>query len=295
MTPRLMHPGLVRDLFLKDNLNAQDDRGYTCLHWLVVTGNDRPLRNVLQHGADPTIRDARSLTALDRACKLGRLGMVRTLVQACPANLYARRDVDGRTPLHFANESMQASHMVTLLLELGADVDAPSRLGRTILHESILRGCNAEHLSILLAYGANIQARDVHGWTPLHYAAYLGHVDTVEQLLLYGADAVATDHQGRTPLHVTASKVALPQWDLDVTAMMECNTCSQALKETTEWSRKFGRRTSAEIVPLLLAHGANTWVTDDQNNLTFSLAATVGEVDVTFEILQVAAMEGLFG
>ena len=295
----VVHPSNVRDLFYKPNLNLQDDRGYTCLHWLVDTGNDRPLRGLLEQGANPTLRDAKSLTALDRACKLGRIHMVQALVEACPSNLNGRRDSDGRTPLHFANESMEATTMVTYLLELGADMEAQSRLGRTILHESILRGCRAEHLSFLVACGANLHARDVHGWTPLHYAAYLGHVEMVEQLLQYGANPTATDNQGRTPLHVTASKVILSQWDKDVTAMFECNDCNQLLgkerQELLEWSRKFGRRTSSEIVRLLLENGATTWATDDNDNLTFFLAAQVGEADVTYDILRVAAMEGLFG
>ena len=77
--------------------------------------------------------------------------------------------------------------------------------------------------------------------------------------------------------------------------MMGNMKCSQALLETNEWSRKFGRRSSSEIVRILLAHGATTWVEDKNHDLTFSLAARNGEVDVTFEILQVAVMEGLFG
>jgi len=284
----------VRVLFEK--LNTQDERGYSCLHWLVATGNDRPLPGVLKLGADTTLRDAHSLTALDHACKLGRFHMVQTLVEACPALLYTVRESDGRGPLHFANESTQASEMVMLLLELGADVNARSRLGRTILHESILRGTNDEHVAYLLAYGADIHARDVNGWTPLHYAAYLGQVKMVEDLLYYGADPQATDDCGRTPLHVTSTKVTMPQWDQDTTtAMMSGVECSQALLQTMEWSRKFGRRTSSEIVRTLLAHGATTWVEDKNRDLTFSLAARNGEVDVTYEILQAAAMEGLFG
>ena len=287
----------IRRLFRADNLKAQDERGYTCLHWLVVTGHNRLLYDILQQpNIDPTIRDAQSMTALDHACKLGRLHMTRTLVQAFPHLLHSRRPSDGRTPLHFANESLQPSVMVTCLLELGADINAASTLGRTVLHEAILRGSTVEHLGYLVAYGAHIYARDVHGWTPLHYAAYMGHVDLVEQLLYYGADPQAADEQGRTPLHVTAGKVFLKEWDLDVVAAnLECNEATPALRQATEWSRSLGRRTSSDIVRLLLQHGARTWETDKDQNLTVSLAARTGEVDVTYDILRVAAMEGLFG
>jgi ankyrin repeat protein len=294
----------VRRLFDKDNLNLQDDRGYTCLHWLVVTGNSRLLRSLLEHYQDssvfkPELRDVMSLTALDRACQLGRLHMVQTLVHAFPDSVHDSRSFDGRTPLHFANESVQPSVMVSCLVELGADVNAASRLGRTIWHESILRGYSTEHIQYLIAYGANLHARDINGWTPLHYAAYMGHADIVEQLLLYGANPGATDSQGRTPLHVTASKVVLRDWDQSIVTPRDDlpgnNVCSPKLKQTQEWARNFGRRTSSDIVRMLLQHGARTWEIDTAQNLTFAVAAQAGEVEVSYEMIRVAAMEGLFG
>lgn len=299
-----LHAHDIRRLFDKDNLNRQDDRGYTCLHWLVVTGNNRLLRSLLEHYhgdnvLQPELRDNMSLTALDRACQLGRLHMARTIVRAFPDMIHNSRTSDGRSPLHFANESLQPSTMVTCLLELGADVNVATRMGRTILHESILRGYSTDHIQYLIAYGANLHARDVHGWTPLHYAAYMGHADIVEQLLLYGANPGATDVQGRTPLHITASKVVLQEWDQDiVTASHDLASnavCSPELKQTHEWARNFGRRTPADIARLLLQHGARTWEMDATQNLTFSVAAQAGEVDVSYEIVRVAAMEGLFG
>lgn len=287
----------VRDLFHEGKLNSQDDRGFSCLHWLVVTGNDRQLRKVLLlQGADPSLRDAKSLTALDRACKLGRYHMIHPLVEALPESLNAHRDTDGRTPLHFANESMQAYALVPLLLELGADVEARSRLGRTILHECILRGSDRILMGDLVTrHGANIEARDNHGWTPLHFAAYLGHVDMVKQLLKLGANPRVRDLHGRTPLHLCASKMTVPaQWDQDVTVMLECSSCAQA-QEMSEWARRFCRPKPIEIAMDLVDYGATVWTTDFANNLPFFLAARVEEVDITFAMIQVAAMEGLFG
>jgi ankyrin repeat protein len=40
------------------------------------------------------------------------------------------------------------------------------------------------------------------GWTALHYAAGFGFVDLVEPLLSRGADLEARDDEGRTPLEV---------------------------------------------------------------------------------------------
>jgi len=40
----------------------------------------------------------------------------------------------------------------------------------------------------------------VNGWTPLHYAAYVGHSDVVELLISKGADVGAIDLRCGTPL-----------------------------------------------------------------------------------------------
>ena len=41
----------------------------------------------------------------------------------------------------------------------------------------------------LIEQGVEVNDTDVHGWTPLMYAAYAGHESTVQLLLNRGADA----------------------------------------------------------------------------------------------------------
>ena len=52
----------------------------------------------------------------------------------------------------------------------------------------------------LLEAGADVDAADRRGVTPLHYAAALGRRDAVHQLLARGANTMATDEAGATPL-----------------------------------------------------------------------------------------------
>ena len=61
-------------------------------------------------------------------------------------------------------------------------------------------------INILLDHGATIEARDNHGWTPLHDAASNGHQATAAFLLERGANIEARDNNGSTPLFYAISE-----------------------------------------------------------------------------------------
>lgn len=111
--------------------------------------------------------------------------------------LDARGGVGKQTALayHFCSEDL--THW---LIDQGADLEAKDTYGRTPLHNRAASGRG--QIGALLARGGDVHARDNEGDTPLHKAARFANAEGVRQLLERGADKTAVNAYGRTPLAV---------------------------------------------------------------------------------------------
>ena len=135
------------------------------------------------------------------------------------------RDVEGTdgefTLLHYAVLYEAKPELVVALLDYGADVNAryENRFSRfdgwTPLHLTIFRRTLDDSViaETLLDRGADIEARDASGATPLHTAALYGDISVSGALLTRGADINAraggeefdhSDYDLGTPLHLAA-------------------------------------------------------------------------------------------
>lgn len=70
--------------------------------------------------------------------------------------------------------------------------------GWTALHVATLKN-DVALMTVLVSFGADLNARTKELSTPLCVAAYNGKVEAAQWLLVQGADPFLTDEQGRTP------------------------------------------------------------------------------------------------
>ena len=109
-----------------------------------------------------------------------------------------------RTPLHFAAEDSANPAALATLLDAGADLNARDEFGWTPLHSAAANE-NPAVLAALLDAGADLNALDGSGRTVLHIAATANDNPAVLAALLEaGANPNANDASGNTPLHWAA-------------------------------------------------------------------------------------------
>lgn len=194
----------VKELLDKDPrlLAARDPLGNTALIIAVNSGHEELAELLLGSGIEIDIHEAAAIGRTQGVAELVRQDYLR-LDSYSP---------EGFTPLalaaHFGHEEA-----TEFLLAHGADVNKLSRHKMRVapLHAALFGGkCGIAR--ILLKHGADVTIkRGGHGWpragwTALHYAAGYGFAELIEPLLERGADVNAKDDDGRTPLQVAVEE-----------------------------------------------------------------------------------------
>ncbi len=150
-------------------------------------------------------------------------------------------------PLHY----VIGSGAVQALVQKGADIEAQDNYGDTPLYYAIGQG-DKYLVQTFLEQGAKVNVRNQEGKTPLHYAGL--KTDITKALLKAGANVHISDNKGKTPLHC-ARKVdvaeALINAGADVNAQDEEGNTPLHYAKNTSYNK------TNDMVKLLLSKGAN--------------------------------------
>lgn len=147
------------------------------------------------------LRESQPELSIFEACALGDLPTVENLLDQTP-ELVNEYSAAGYQPLTIACHFGQAE-IADFLIRNYANVNALSRNEEKI--PPILSATNQQQDEIalmLLEAGADVNASDSRGYTPLHLAAENGQTVLVELYLEYGANPDAQLDDGRTPLDI---------------------------------------------------------------------------------------------
>jgi len=138
------------------------------------------------------------------ASTVGRTARVEALVHA-GADIRSKSP-DGFTPLHLAAFFGQTA-TAAALLSRGAPVDIVSEndLGVHPLNSAVAGG-HSEIVRLLLEHGADPDAPERAGYAPLHAAAENGDIESTRLLLDAGADPTRAGPDGRSPADLAREK-----------------------------------------------------------------------------------------
>ena len=256
------------------DVNTRDKDGHTALHLAVENKLKDVAELLIAKGADLNAKDARGYTPLYVAIRANDANMVRVLVsKGADVNLTPEKDYP---PLHYAVWE-KAFDTVRLLVDHGARFDVKNQDGwsafrcaasagrRDMIDLFVAKGADVSSLPLaagvgnlarvrsLVEQGADVDAKDELGWTPLHWAASLGRTETVEFLAAKGANVNARDNRGNTPLHDAAAA-----GHRDMTELLIGKGADTAPRDKQGWTPLMyaEQRRHSEVAELLRKHGA---------------------------------------
>lgn len=170
---------------------ARDAQGVSLLMWSV-------------YARQPEITECLRAAAGDldvfEAAALGDCARLHELIAADAMQVWSVAG-DGWAPLHLAC-AFAGPEAVKLLLEHGAHTHQYSHNPQhnQALHAAVALGNQADTVLLLLEAGADVNAVQAGGFTPLHQAAAAGNTGIVNLLLRYGARADVRCDQGKLPI-----------------------------------------------------------------------------------------------
>ena len=174
-----------------------DENGMTALHWEAKKGCPDVVKSLVDAGADIEARNSLGRSPLLVACENGNFAKAKMLVKA-GASVRAT-DNERETCLTLAAHH---GHKETVRYLVGlpeVEVNHEGLNKHTALHSALLKA-HSDVVQVLIDAGADIEAKDQIGYSPVHLACRSGTLAIVKMLVDAGAGVHLRDNEGGTCL-----------------------------------------------------------------------------------------------
>ncbi len=299
-----------------------DSASNTAVHLLAEKNHSAQLESLLSEASRPEIDEvlvctnSQGNTALHLAAQYNSIDIVVSLAAQRSASLQEAMkmtNADGLTPLLLASKEGHVQVAHELLNEVPSGVYIGDQdAGNTALHFAAQEG-HLPMVELLLARGADVNARNNFQQTPLHLAATWNAGSCVDRLLECGADPVAVDDQGKTPLQLAQAQQHVELWHAmlgsqlrraastgDALAVMSALTSGALVDSKNNTSGDTALHVAAKnghasIIGILLDHSpdpaGSLRVLNEAGDAPLHIAARAGETDGIRIILSVPGID----
>jgi ankyrin repeat protein len=249
------------------NIEARETNDTTPLMEAAEHGSVPLISLLLENGANPTTGDKQGDTALIYAARGGRVRVVNLLV----------RLADAKDKNRALFEAVEGGPVVIKT----DDAPAPNRLQT---RPAEVQESWTATIETLLDNGADIEARNQDGSTPLDWAATFAQTDVLKLLIQRGAKTNVADKYGNTPLISAACECAVATMNsaYDVMKILldqGANVNARNKDGKTALIMASGMTGDAAVLDLLLKNGADPQAKDHKGNTALSLAKQSGRED----------------
>ncbi|MDR2803946.1 MAG: ankyrin repeat domain-containing protein [Treponema sp.] len=187
---------------LNFNLRASD--GNSALHYAVRERYRGFTYFLLDHRADPNIKNTIGDTALHETARIGDLEIMNALIEH-GANVNIQ-DGQGNTAMHIAIPVDAHKAALEMLIGHGANPNLRDRRGDSPLHIVIGLNRGVDIIETLLVSGADTTIHNIEGKTPLYIAVEENRAALLPLLLMYHSDIFAVTNEGKTPFGLAMSE-----------------------------------------------------------------------------------------